>query len=206
MNIKKLSQVQRKLDHRIVEGKGLQGVDLLDEKILALQVELGELANEWRGFKFWSEDKTPNRTGYIECEVCMDDQPGQYEVFYGDKLLSYPCQMCDGHEEVYVGDRMLEEYADCLSFILSIGNDLKLTPNLTISLIIMKQETITDAFLDLFELISGIDDEFFHKEEYSLLFVRFIELGELLGFTWEQIEQAYYDKNKINHKRQDEGY
>lgn len=27
-----------------------------------------------------------------------------------------------------------------------------------------------------------------------------------LGFTWEQIEQGYLNKNKINHQRQSEGY
>lgn len=37
-------------------------------------------------------------------------------------------------------------------------------------------------------------------------FVRFLELGLELGFTFAQIENAYYAKNRINHERQDNGY
>nr|QRZ17780.1 dUTP diphosphatase [Virgibacillus sp. AGTR] len=56
MNLNKLFPIQKELDTRIEREKGLEGQNLLDKKILALQVELGELANEWRGFKFWSKD------------------------------------------------------------------------------------------------------------------------------------------------------
>lgn len=34
----------------------------------------------------------------------------------------------------------------------------------------------------------------------------YIGLGEMLGFTWDQIEEAYYAKNKVNHERQNTGY
>lgn len=54
MNIEKLFQMQRQLDDRIKQEHNLIGADLIDEKILAFQVELGELANETRCFKYWS--------------------------------------------------------------------------------------------------------------------------------------------------------
>ncbi len=57
MNWELLFQSQKQLDDHIEKEKGLQGQDLLDKKILALQVELGELANEWRWFKFWSNNQ-----------------------------------------------------------------------------------------------------------------------------------------------------
>jgi len=38
------------------------------------------------------------------------------------------------------------------------------------------------------------------------MFGYFIGLGEMLGFSWKQVEDAYYAKNKINHERQDAGY
>ena len=57
MNLLPYFKAQKKLDDHIIQEKGLQGQDLLDKKILALQVELGELCQEWRGFKFWSEDR-----------------------------------------------------------------------------------------------------------------------------------------------------
>lgn len=70
MNLTKLFEMQRELDARIVKEKGLEGKDLLPQKILALQVELGECANEWRGFKFWSNRQTPKLYPLEECSYC----------------------------------------------------------------------------------------------------------------------------------------
>ncbi|WP_338088272.1 dUTP diphosphatase [Lysinibacillus composti] len=39
-----------------------------------------------------------------------------------------------------------------------------------------------------------------------MVFKEFTVLGEQLGFTWEQVENAYLEKNKINHERQLSGY
>lgn len=50
----KLFEMQKQLDSHIKKKHGLEQVDLFDKKVLALLVELGELANETRSFKFWS--------------------------------------------------------------------------------------------------------------------------------------------------------
>src|SRR5690606_21727353 len=97
MNLYKLFKIQAKLDEKIVKEKGLEGQDLLDKKILALQVELGELANCWRGFKYWSNDQEPITK--------IDIGNSQYSIV----------------------NPLLEEYVDCLHFILSIGNDIGIT-------------------------------------------------------------------------------
>lgn len=54
MNYQQLFQMQKGLDSHIESNHGLKEADLFDRKILALLVELGELANETRCFKFWS--------------------------------------------------------------------------------------------------------------------------------------------------------
>ncbi|MCM3725357.1 dUTP diphosphatase [Neobacillus cucumis] len=54
MELKKLFQMQRALDSHIEEKHELENEDLFDKKVLALLVEIGELANETRCFKFWS--------------------------------------------------------------------------------------------------------------------------------------------------------
>ncbi|CAM3753023.1 dUTP diphosphatase [Mesobacillus zeae] len=54
MNFNKLFLMQEELDSHIEEKHGLAGEDLFGRKVLALLVELGELANETRCFKFWS--------------------------------------------------------------------------------------------------------------------------------------------------------
>ncbi|MGE7600935.1 dUTP diphosphatase [Peribacillus sp. NPDC097675] len=54
MNIEKLMDMQAGLDRHIEKKHELHREDLVERKILALLVELGELANETRCFKFWS--------------------------------------------------------------------------------------------------------------------------------------------------------
>ena len=60
MNLEKLFEAQRVLDERIEqEHPRTENENRVPQKILALQVELGEMANEWRGFKFWSANQEP---------------------------------------------------------------------------------------------------------------------------------------------------
>lgn len=54
MQFIKLFEMQAGLDRYIEENHQLQNEDLFDRKVLALLVEIGELANETRSFKFWS--------------------------------------------------------------------------------------------------------------------------------------------------------
>jgi len=210
MNLGKLFNMQKELDERILNRfPDLRNKDLLDKKILALQVELGELAQNWRGFKFWSENQEPNRTGYIDCDVCTD-QPGRYEVIHDGEILSLPCSKCEGHEEVYIGDPLLEEYVDCLHFILSIGLELGYDYAPTTK---WQARSITVQFNDLFHTVATFNesiesdwDEEEKQENFENMVGGFLGLGDMLQFNWEEIEQAYFDKNKINHERQENGY
>ena len=188
MNLNELFEIQSGLDYHIVKEKGLEGQDMLSEKILALQVELGECANEWRGFKFWSENQKSNTEALS---------------IAGNKARRY--------------NPLLEEYVDCLHFILSIGLELgadkwisKYTENIGIN----KAASITDYFLEVkyifLDLGVGIRKQELEPVAIRIIYAtgvdQFLNLGKLLGFTWEQIEQAYLDKNKINHERQNTGY
>lgn len=59
MDWKTLFSMQQDLDNYIAQNHDLKGQDLFEERFLALLVELGELANETRCFKFWStKDKS----------------------------------------------------------------------------------------------------------------------------------------------------
>jgi dimeric dUTPase (all-alpha-NTP-PPase superfamily) len=187
MNLQKLFEAQRKLDEHIIREKGLAGQDLLPMKILALQVELGELANEWRGFKFWSEDREP-RT-----RVAINQ----------NKFGKYGCSL-------EFRNPLLEEYVDCLHFVLSIGLDLVHRKPVEILQYhwncTLRFDNITDQFLCLFADMSELWDDGELQDSYSVFFTRFIELGKMIGFTLEQIEEAYFAKNRINHERQERGY
>ena len=180
MNLNELFEIQAKLDERIYkEHPPTEGEDRLAKKILALQVELGELANEWRGFKYWSTEQEP-RT----------------ELW--DERLRFQ-------------NPLLEEYVDCLHFILSIGLELE-TTNIVIDSDYTgadTTETFIFAFETVIELANSIRDgnKSYIYQVYEELFNLFVGLGEkYLGFTWEQVEKAYIRKNQVNHERQESGY
>lgn len=208
MNYQKLFEAQRKLDEHIVKEKGLEGQDLLPKKILALQTELGELANEWRGFKFWSHDQEP-RT-WISTGICMYCAGTGNQNWDDDTAEDEDCDWCGGEGET-TKNPLLEEYVDCLHFILSVG--LEITEPDMIDLKrwnLTKADNITEQFLwlmaDVTELYHSLCNDGFSKFDYEFLLLRFIHLGEMLGFTWEQVEQAYMEKNRINYQRQETNY
>ncbi|WP_017728521.1 dUTP diphosphatase [Halalkalibacterium ligniniphilum] len=188
MNLIKLFEMQRVLDGRIIKEKGLEGRDLLPQKILALQVELGELANEWRGFKFWSEDQKPRTREYLTEYTEQDSILGPGAIWRNP---------------------LLEEYVDCLHFILSIGLELGCENTLVGTADFF--DNVTEAFNSVFTQVQTVANtpafsSVVKRGRYSILFDYFLTLGVMLGFTWEQIEQEYLRKNQINHDRQNNGY
>ncbi len=208
MNLQTLFEMQKTLDERIVKKKGLEGQNLLSEKILALQVELGELANEWRGFKFWSEHREP----ITEAPCFMCDGEGGYMGCVEAPMIELAlveCSECNGTGQAR--NPLLEEYVDCLHFILSIGNEFGCS-ELNFIDFSHRESNVTNQFKYVFYTISSIDERLVCKdmsdikETFGYLFGGFLELGEMLGFSWEQIEKAYIEKNQINHERQNNGY
>ncbi|MCQ6276158.1 dUTP diphosphatase [Bacillus sp. V3B] len=169
MNVKKLCKMQKVLDDRIIKEHQLEGKDLEENKILALLVEISELANETRCFKHWST-KGPSEENVL-----------------------------------------LEEYVDSLHFFLSIANYYQYDVDRLYELYVndfnlsTKQVSLVTAFkVNMGKILKmEINQDGFH---YIDAFATYLNLGKMLGFNWDQIEQAYMRKNEINHKRQDNGY
>ncbi|MEK5272574.1 dUTP diphosphatase [Aeribacillus sp. FSL K6-8394] len=187
MNLSHLFELQAKLDERIEQQHPRQdGEDRLAKKILALMVELGELCQEWRGFKFWSHDQVP-RTRVLVNRTTDD---------IGFKNI--------GPE--HIKNPLLEEFADALHFILSIGLELNIPEIYGTETkwdeLTSDETDITQQFLLVFENVNKL----VHPIDWINLFEEFYILGEMLGFTWEQIEAAYMQKNAENHRRQDSNY
>jgi dimeric dUTPase (all-alpha-NTP-PPase superfamily) len=169
MNLQKLFELQRKLDEHIEQQHPRQeGEDRLAKKILALQVELGELANELpEVFKYWSNKKN------------------NYE-------------------------KALKEYVDGLHFILSIGLEIRFVNK---SMNCFYGRDLVKAFNTTFYLVSKFCEFYIRygkgcglSDMYEEVLWYFLGLGKALGFTWEQIEEAYMKKNAVNHQRQESGY
>ena len=168
MDTKKLFEAQVPLREKIIKRNNLEGQELLPNLILSFLVELGELANCWRGFKHWSLDKKMRK------------------------------------------GEALDEYADGISFILEIGLELGFT-DIDNWYPFPKEKTITNQFI---ECKGRAYNLYFQnrvtgnipREMFEYLFSTFLGLGEMLGFTWEEIEEAYFAKNAVNHQRQESGY
>ena len=158
-----LFSMQQQLDKYILDNQQLRTHHVFNEKYLALLVELGELANETRCFKFWSEK---------------------------------------GKSEKAV---ILEEYVDNIHFLLSLGlekghtfSEIEVAP-------IEKDLEETAAFNHLYTLCVTFYSEQ-SRANYLALFEAYLQLGELLGFSERDLQQAYYDKNEVNYERQQTGY
>jgi dimeric dUTPase (all-alpha-NTP-PPase superfamily) len=178
MNLQPLIETQKKLMDRI----GYNEPDRFEKTILALLVEVGECANEWRGFKYWSKNQKPN-------------------TFEFGTL----------HSKSPVRNPLLEEYVDGFHFVLQLGIIVDCKVNKAVDEIL--NATIEVQFNELYYRISYFR-KFYSKhgygcglyDAYEEIFGMYLGLGEMLGFTWEQIEAAYMEKNKINHERQESGY
>lgn len=205
MNLTKLFNDQKVVRAKIIETHNLEGLDLLPNLILALQVELGELANEWRGFKHWSNDCKP-RYHRKEWKIIKDVQIKNELITNMDAEINYAAV------ELVESKPLLEEYADCLAFILEIGLELRFEINEN-DLDYVKDErlsNITVMFLqigaDVIDFYWGIHYGQFNVNDYEILLAHFLELGRTLDFTEQEIEQAYYEKHAINLYRQESGY
>ncbi|MBY0099050.1 dUTP diphosphatase [Mesobacillus maritimus] len=162
MNVEKLYSMQAGLDTHIEVKHGLKEEDLFDRKMLALLVELGELANETRSFKFWSLKPASDK-----------------EV-------------------------ILEEFVDGVHFILSLGlesgfrykgDQYEKT----------HESSVTEQFLKIYGTIHEFRTNK-TSQVYTKLFRDYLDLADMLGFTENEIEQAYIEKNEVNYERQQKGY
>ncbi|WLR53572.1 dUTP diphosphatase [Mesobacillus subterraneus] len=177
MKLIQMFEMQQALDnHIIVEHPELKNKDNLDWKVLALLVEVSECANEWRGFKKWSKDQEPRTYKSRAPYMDLDDAD-----FYNP---------------------LLEEYVDGLHFILSIGLELGYKVEIASSQL---KGTVIDQFIKIYDSVSNLLKEK-NRFRYLDLLSHYKGLGEMLGFTWDQITAAYLAKNAVNHERQNNGY
>lgn len=106
------------------------------------------------------------------------------------------------HNKEIKREKVLEEFADCLHFALSIENHLKQISAMDLDVEIrdmIKKESSNDNTFDfLYTYEKVINDEF------PLLEV--MVLGECLGIDGEEVEKAYLKKHEENYRRQQEGY
>jgi dimeric dUTPase (all-alpha-NTP-PPase superfamily) len=102
-------------------------------------------------------------------------------------------------------DSLLEECTDFLHFLLEFGILFDYKIDKLKEMDGFKSDDISEMFLELFDALSIFRAEQCFDTYNDLMSTYFYVCG-MLGFSEEQIEKAYKDKNQINHRRQQSGY
>lgn len=192
MNLINMFETQRKFDSTFAD---VDKATKIKNKFFALLVEQGEAANEAPHiFKYWSSN--PKGSSLKTAE--------KFAKYYN--LPMKPIE----------GDPLLEELVDKLHFILSLGNELNLN-GVVKSYSFIRSNDIVDMEMHFTRYVSALyfiwknscDDLSLiehAKESYGLLLAYFFGIASELGYNETSLEEAYYDKNKINYARQSNGY
>ena len=158
MNIKKMLCAQKELDDIWIKRANLAEYPF-KMAITAYRVELGELLQEWKQFKYWKMNK-----GEVQ------------------------------------RDEMLKEWADCMHFALSLDYNnypLYYTEHYNEILINHLEKFIKNIETwDIYLILNSC----FYAGKVKIL-ENTLKLGLKLGYTLEELEQAYWKKNKINWER-----
>lgn len=179
-----ISKMQKYLDGVIIERfSELQGKHNVIWKINALVVEMGECLQEWRGFKMWSKNQTPN----------YDEMKEEY-VDWFHFVVSVGIEFGYNFKEALVRP---EHYYSYYRVKQEDGNELDIINNAILEWNMLFFTSVTK---------SNYDEYVMEDELYRNILSFFIAIGMLLGFSWEDIYKAYIEKNEENHNRQQTGY
>ena len=161
VNLKELYSLQAGLDQEIAEKHNVTYASTHSKRLLALIVEIGELANETRCFKYWSL-KGPSPKAVV-----------------------------------------MDEFADGLHFLLSLGIPLKTTK---FEYEIKKQnKELTLQIHDVYKAAIALLDNY-DLEHYVDCFQKYLNLTPDLGMSEQDIIDSYKAKLSVNYKRQETNY
>lgn len=190
MNFKKLQAMQAKLDEAILVKKTpMTEEERFNKTLVALSVEIAEVANCAEHFKFWKDNKGTkvDRDKFsLIAYVNKDD-----EYYHHEK--SCTCSFEQAHRLT-----LIEECLDVLHFILSLANQVDFEINGIGTHFEISEDTdsLEKNFLFLNYMIGPAEFKHFHSDLEMIIDVFFIYINQL-GISEQELEQAYYDKTKI---------
>ena len=182
--LNEMRRLQRKLDTRVKKENDIPAdANLNIEKFLALKTELFELANEIESFKYWKKNK--NKTNQLE-EAC--------DVLHFILSIAIDNRV-ELVEEKQPGDYNTDEYD--MNDLWNDNEDIRSLKSL-----------ILFGIRGMGMLDCMISDMFIEKDWEDLNQILLV-LGVVVnkcGYDIEDLYKCYKDKNKENHKRQDNKY
>lgn len=164
INLVALLEKQKELDADINKRHNVTHESTKTERFLALFVEVSELANATRSFKYWSLKEAEDRV------------------------------------------ILLDEFADGLHFFLSLALVFNFDlAEIEYNELPQTKEEINNAFKRIYLRISDLMRRE-SKRCYNTALREFLSLGSALGFSPEDITEAYNTKLVVNYKRQKSHY
>lgn len=161
INFETLFKKQKELDLEIARKHNITYKETRDRRTLALLVELGELANSTRCFKYWS------------------NKPSEEKA------------------------RVMDEYADGLHFLISLGIDAE------INVYSYEQRdselSLSNLFLKMYEEVVNFMNAR-NKENYIKCFETYLLIASKLNMDEEDIFNSYLLKLGENYHRQETNY
>lgn len=156
-----LFEKQLELDTEIQKNHNVTYQETLERRFLSLYVEIGELANATRCFKYWSNKPSEPR------------------------------------------ERVMDEFADGLHFLLSLGIALDIKNHS-----FMKKETTEDLSNLFVKMYSVIDELHTKKNEdtYQKTFETLLLIASKLNMNKDDIFASYLLKLGENYHRQETNY
>ncbi len=201
MNFKKLQTMQAKLDEAILADKvPMTAEERFNKTLVALSVEIAEVANCAEHFKFWKDNKGKVHSKRFTYNGLTDFSDSYLWTDENSGVSNYTFEQA--HRLT-----LIEECSDALHFILSLANqvDYKIVTIGKHFKASKDSDSLEKNFLFLNHLIGSAEFEHFHSDLEMIVDVFFIYIDQS-GISEQELEQAYYDKNKINYERLENGY
>lgn len=202
---------------------------------VALLQEVGEMFQEWRGFKYWSKNRKPNVSEDIVCDTCDgsgdENWPASREkLLEGGSGEEYEkCADCKGTGSRGERNPLLEETIDVFHFFVDIAIYRGYRPeHFYYDRMILVQtaaevygcrvvgdpDDVFDGILTLYALIGHAGQKHTRhykakeaEEHFRAAFLSFMALAKyVFGFKEEQLLKAYKEKHIVNMRRAKNGY
>ena len=161
IEFKDLFKKQKELDLDIQERHNVTYENTMSRRSLSLLVEIGELANATRCFKYWS------------------NKPSEPK------------------------ERVYDEYADGLHFLLSLG--IALDVKVTNYVMEKAEEDLTYLFLEMHDsVLTFVSTK--DEKDYVKSFEIYLKIADKLGMSKDDIFESYLLKLGENYHRQETNY
>lgn len=201
MNFKKLQAMQAELDEAILKEKApMTPEERFNKDLVGLSAEISEIANCSGHFKYWKNNKgevDTNRFVIYDRESDISARIG-YRLDRENNLKEIKTEVA--HKQTLV-----EECSDALHFILSLANQMEYGIDGWSSSTKELEEAYLDLQWSIVVLKSSSSYGIVDQMKWQLINDFMTYVGNL-GVTTKDLEQAYYDKNKINYERLENGY